>query len=246
MLSLPETTQKNNCLVRDHDHITGKYRGAVHNTCNLRFRPDKKIPVIIHNFRGYDSRLIIKMMNEDGKVIANNREKFMSMQVGPFKFIDSLQFLSASLDRLVSGLDSFKSVKVLAANRVGDKLIGDKTKLKLLTRKGVFLYEYIDSFDKHDETSLPNIEKFKSSLDGYKGISDKDYEHAKSVWVLCHGCTEMENKNFAQKLLVICFTGNVDESVISPCDVGTYSHQSARSALDHQPLVVDESPMKYE
>ena len=46
--------------VIDHDHITGKYRGAAHSSCNLKLRidPDKiKIPVFFHNLRGYDAHL---------------------------------------------------------------------------------------------------------------------------------------------------------------------------------------------
>ena len=55
--------------VRDHCHITGKYRGSAHNSCNLqlRFDPDKiKIPVIFHNLKGYDSHFIIKKL---GKIL---------------------------------------------------------------------------------------------------------------------------------------------------------------------------------
>jgi hypothetical protein len=45
--------------VRDHDHITGAYRGAAHSQCNLSFRTTYKMPVFIHDFRGYDSHLIV-------------------------------------------------------------------------------------------------------------------------------------------------------------------------------------------
>ena len=46
--------------VRDHCHITRKYRGAAHWRCNINLKLTKKIPVIYHNLRGYDSHLIIK------------------------------------------------------------------------------------------------------------------------------------------------------------------------------------------
>ena len=46
--------------VRDHCHITGKYRGAAHWSCNVNLKLSKKIPVIFHNLRGYNSHLIIK------------------------------------------------------------------------------------------------------------------------------------------------------------------------------------------
>ena len=49
--------------VIDHDHITGKYRGAAHSSCNLKLRIDHdkiKIPVFFHNLRGYDAHLIMQ------------------------------------------------------------------------------------------------------------------------------------------------------------------------------------------
>ena len=50
----------NNDKVRDHCHFTGKYRGAAHNTCNLRYKIPKNIPVIFHNGSTYDYHFIIK------------------------------------------------------------------------------------------------------------------------------------------------------------------------------------------
>lgn len=49
-----------NDKVRDHDHITSKYRGAAHSHCNLMFKVCPFIPVIFHNLSGYDSHLFIK------------------------------------------------------------------------------------------------------------------------------------------------------------------------------------------
>ena len=50
--------------VRDHCHVTGKYRGSAHWSCNINLRLTKKIPIKFHNLRGYDSHLI---MQEIGK-----------------------------------------------------------------------------------------------------------------------------------------------------------------------------------
>ena len=49
-----------NYKVRDYCHYTGKYRGAAHNICNLRYKIPKEIPVVFHNGSTYDYHFIIK------------------------------------------------------------------------------------------------------------------------------------------------------------------------------------------
>ena len=111
--------------VRDHCHITGKFRGSAHQECNLKLRikpEDIKVPVIFHNLRGYDSHFIMQQIGEIAKkhaytnikgekqdldinAIPNNMEKYMAFMLGKhLKFIDSFQFMSTSLDKLVSNL----------------------------------------------------------------------------------------------------------------------------------------------
>ena len=59
--------EKTTKRVRDHCHITGKYRGSAHNDCNVIFKLTKKIPVIFHNLRGHDSHFIMQQIEEIAK-----------------------------------------------------------------------------------------------------------------------------------------------------------------------------------
>ena len=45
--------------VRDHCHVTGKFRGAAHDECNVKLRIPKKLPIIFHNLQGYDGHIIL-------------------------------------------------------------------------------------------------------------------------------------------------------------------------------------------
>ena len=60
--------------VRDHCHVSGKYRGAAHWGCNVNLKMTQKVPVIFHNLRGYDSHLMFKELgrfNVEISVIPN-------------------------------------------------------------------------------------------------------------------------------------------------------------------------------
>ena len=179
--------------VRDHCHITGKYRGSAHQECNLQLRlnPEEvKIPVIFHNLRGYDSHFIMQEIgaifknhtykNNKGEekqmninAIPNNMEKYMAFMLGNhLTFIDSFQFMSSSLEKLVSNL-SKESLKYTSKSFKGEKL-------DLMVRKGVYPYDYMDSFEKFNH-KLPSKEDFYSILND-QHISNEDYEHAQNVW----------------------------------------------------------------
>ena len=169
---------KTNPKVRDHCHFTGRYRGPAHKSCNLKLKIKPgvtKIPVIFHNLKGYDSHLIMqKLHTANGNIscIANNAEKYISFSVGQIKFLDSFQFMASSLEKLVdaTGKSDF---------RLTQKEFRDQT--ELILRKGVYPYEYFDSMERFNETQLPPIDKFYSKLSD-ESISQKDYEHAQTVW----------------------------------------------------------------
>ena len=58
---------------------------------------------------------------------------------------------------------------------------GDLIKFVSLLRKDVYPYEYMDSWERFDEISLPDKKIFYSELN-LEGITDKDYSHAKKLW----------------------------------------------------------------
>ena len=105
--------------VRDHCHFTGQFRGAAHQQCNLNYKIGKKryrLPIVFRNLREYDAHLIfqkIKVKHRKINVIPNNSERYISIDVGRLKFLDSMQFLSRGLNKLAEqlGNDQFKHLK---------------------------------------------------------------------------------------------------------------------------------------
>ena len=177
--------------VADHCHLTGRFRGAVHEVCNLKAKVPEFTPVFMHNLDGYDSHLFIKNMgNEFGEITAipNNEEKYVSFSLkiiwGEFednegkkhnlyheiRFLDSLKFMNYPLADLVKNLGK-NDLHCLKRFFPEDA--------DLLSRKGVFPYEFMDSFEKFNFT-FPEKDAFFSQLSGK--VSDEDYFHAKEVW----------------------------------------------------------------
>ena len=118
------------------------------------------------------------------------------------RFIDSFRFMPTSLSEPVDNMSAnFNSIKCKSCtenNRCEEckKLIerltkkfpsvyqfcnGDLNKFILLLPKGVYPYEYMDSWENFDETILPTKEVFYSNLN-LENISDEDYAHAQKVW----------------------------------------------------------------
>ena len=111
----------------------------------------KKVPVIFHNLRSYDSHLIFSKLNKSDvkiSVIPNGLSKNLV-------FIDSMQFLNSSLGKLVKNLldEDFKYIK---------EELGSKN-LELLKQKDAYPYEYMNSFEKFRAEKLPARKYFFSS-----------------------------------------------------------------------------------
>ena len=164
---------------RDHCHLSGKYRGASHMTCNLVYKTLSFIPVVIHNLRGFDGHLIAQSLGQfDGKIscIPQNLEKYLSFSFQNLRFIDSLQFLSASLDALV--VDLKMDTKNLDYNfRHFFSEFNNREDAKGLLQKNAYPYDYMDCETKFEETRLPPIDCFYSSIKN-QGISQDEYNRA--------------------------------------------------------------------
>uniref|UniRef100_A0A8D8URN2 C2H2-type domain-containing protein n=1 Tax=Cacopsylla melanoneura TaxID=428564 RepID=A0A8D8URN2_9HEMI len=169
--------------VRDHYHYgDGSLRSVLCQQCNLLLRNTKFVPVFFHNFSGYDSHLITRGLDYDGKgikLVPSSTEKYISFSKIvsskiSIRFLDSFRFMSASLDQLSSILpkEKFHHMK---------KHFNSPSDFDLVKRKGIFCYEYMDNYSKLKEIKLPCLEEFYSSLND-SNISPEDYMQANVVW----------------------------------------------------------------
>ncbi len=189
--------------VIDHDHWTGKFRGIAHQNCNIQVKMRKNLfPVIFHNFKSYDCHLLCKEAKfsdlPKSKIfcIPSTSEKYLSMsfkwQVGSFevptstnpitisnelRFLDSLQFLSSGLARLMDQhlSDNGEAGFIHMRHNM-------EHNFKFALRKGVFPYTYIDSMNRLKEKQLPPKEAFKNDLTDGSEISTSEYSFAQEVW----------------------------------------------------------------
>ena len=162
--------------MRDHCHFTDEYRGAAHNACNLKLRLNPNIPVVFHNPRGYDSHLLMHAISKvEGRMscIPNNTEKYISFSLGHLRFIDSAKFLLASLDKLVAA-NPPGAFQIIAQHQP------NRERRELLMRKGVYPYEFMNTWDRFTEPKLLSKEVFYSKLSDAH-ISDDDYTHVQKV-----------------------------------------------------------------
>ena len=159
--------KEGNWKVRDHCHYSGINRGVAHSLCNLQYKIPSYILVVFHNLTGYDTHMFIKELAKCGLcmgVIAKSKEDYISFSVSvevckyidkngeerseeiDLRFINSLKFMSSSLDSLVNN-----------QVRGNKKFFGFKdyneSQYKLLIQKGIYPYEYRYDSDKFAETT---------------------------------------------------------------------------------------------
>ena len=125
--------------VRDHCHLTGKYRGPAHKKCNINVTQKQSnfIPFIFHNFSNYDCHMFFKKLVDKKKdkvdfdIIPKTNEEYISVTYGCIRFIDSYRFLLSGLDKLVSNLvdNSNKKLKDLK-EEIADEILNIVNKIE--------------------------------------------------------------------------------------------------------------------
>jgi len=203
--------------VRDHDHVTGKYRGAACNQCNLAMTMPKEVTVVFHNLRGYDSHLMMKDLatyihklnlgvewTSKVEPIANTIEKYMAYTWKMWRDTGEVDELGKPINRLYSVrfIDSIQhltaSLAALVGNLKPENMRYTKEVFpehwKLMSAKGIFPYDWYNIEDKNHKRGLPSRESFYSKLTG-ETVTQEDYDHAQLVY------ETLDCKNFGDYML---------------------------------------------
>ena len=205
--------EDNNWRVRDHDHLTGKFRGAAHNKCNINYFLNRFLPVVMHNLKGYDGHIILKNAHEAKwgmyggsnyiSAIPTSLQQYMSITIGSIRFIDSYQFMKESLSKLTENLyEENGNDKYINFPNMKTFYNGN---LPLLCQKGYYPYEWFDDESKFDHVGLPPREAFYSTLT-QEMISEEAYEHAWNVYKTlgCKTFREYHELYLKSDVLLLC------------------------------------------
>ena len=175
----------NDIPVKNHCHYSGKMLGYAHNECNLKYKFKKDningdciINIFAHNSQNFDQSFLIKaLQNLDNKIpfscLPTNSNKFISIQIANFIFKDTFLFQNKSLDYLTGTINN--------EDRISLKQEFSEENYKLLTKKGIYPYDYFDNIKKYKENKLPNKSELFNKINN-KNISNEDYNHAINVF----------------------------------------------------------------
>ena len=186
----PEQRDAGLVKCRDHDHFTGKYRGAAHLCCNSKLKQSYQrnhIPVYIHNSAHYDLHFLIEAMHKlDPKckfdTIATNSQVCRSLTVSGLVFRDSCALLNNSLDNCLKSLDDADKVLLrgMCEQRDGELTALGQRQFELVKKKGHFPYDYLDDVRKLKGPLPMDAESWYSRLSA-SGPSEADFVTIRQV-----------------------------------------------------------------
>ena len=182
--------------IKEHCHLTGDYRGPACQPCNTKARLRRNVlSIIFHNFKGYDAHHIVRegvvaRKHWNLTVIPTTSETYLTLCASwgekekrrKISFIDSLQFLPASLASLVERCPSLPLTDTLPWPS------------SITHTKGIFPYSYLNSEEKLVATNLPPIDSFYDPLNK-SSLSELDYQKAEAAW------SGMECRTFGDYML---------------------------------------------
>ena len=186
--------------VLDHSHSSlqgGRYLGPAHRSCNSGRQHQKQIPIFMHNLTNYDGMFLLNALSDEEisqswqiSGIPMNTEKFRTLNIGDFKFLDSLHFLSSSLAKLVDDLvrdgHEFPILKSFKHGRLDGGVDSS-----LLTMKSCYPYDYATSLQLLKDSQYPAYENFYNKMQ-QKNISLELYEHGRAVYQAA-ACSSLED-----------------------------------------------------
>ena len=233
--------------VRDHCHLSGKFRYTLCSTCNLTHakRPPE-IHLFFHGLSNYDSHFIIQKLynfsSTEIKIIPKNTEKYLSFSVGCVHFKDSYQFLSESLAILVQNLMDKGPDHFVYVN----KFIKDDEQQELLKQKGIFPYSYMKDVRVLRKKHLPKKEEFFNDLT-CQHITKDEYDFAQKVWdrFSCKTFQDYMEIYLLADCLLLCdvfenFRSNcLQQYNIDPCYYFSAPHFTFNAFLRHSSLTLE-------
>ena len=166
--------------VRDHCHLTGRYRGPAHKTCNINVKQKDSnfIQFIFHKFSNYDCHMFFRKLVDKKKdkvkfkFIPKTNEEYISVKYGCIRFIDSSGFFSSSLGSLVKTLvdNSHKTLKDFEEIIVdNDEILNIVNEIKILITEDKYKNDSIKGLKKDYPDKINEIEEV---LFDYMGVKD--------------------------------------------------------------------------
>ena len=184
--------------------------GFAHNKCNLQYKFPKDnvnnkylISIFVHNSQNFDNSFLIKALNNienaTFSALPRNINKFISLRIENFIFKDSFLFLNKSLNYLTKTIDDENRISL--KEEFGENY-------KLLTKKGIYPYDYFDNKEKYNEQKIPHHAHFRNKLNSDKNISHEEYEHAIKVFKTCK-CKNLLDYSISYLKTDICHLSDV-------------------------------------